>query len=71
MQTSSVYVLYLSGLFFLTCSFYDYTCIVNISKVCTVTPTFETILCIIAICLNTMKNLNAFSMLEIYSSICL
>ena len=72
MQTSRVNVLYSSLLFFVACSFcsfYDNTCVGNISKVCALTPTFKTIFWIIALCLNTMRNLNAFSMVEIYSSV--
>ena len=43
MQTSRVNVLYPSVLFFVTCSFcsfYDNTCVANISKVCALTLTF-------------------------------
>ena len=43
MQTSRLNVLYLSVLFFVTCSFcsfYDNTYVANISKVCALTPTF-------------------------------
>ena len=70
METSSVMVCIRMNSSFLLAHFMTFY-VANISKLCVLTPIFKTIFCIITLCLNSMKNLNAFSMAEVFSSVCL